>query len=78
MIRLTDAADGKLVGDVTEEQFKVLAGDLEEESVEDEDYWIDEATLEMLEEDGADPKLLAMLKKALGSREGFDCRWQKV
>jgi hypothetical protein len=78
MIRLTDAADGKLVGDVTEEQFKVLAGDLEEESVEDEDYWIDEATLEMLEEDGADAKLLAMLKKALGSREGFDCRWQKV
>ena len=78
MIRLTDAADGKLVGDVTEEQFKVLAGDLEEESVEDEDYWIDEATLEMLEEDGADPKLLAMLKKSLGSREGFDCRWQKV
>jgi hypothetical protein len=78
MIRLTDAADGKLVGDVTEEQFKVLAGDLEEESVEDEDYWIDEATLEMLEEDGADPKLVTMLKKALGNREGFDCRWQKV
>jgi processive 1,2-diacylglycerol beta-glucosyltransferase len=78
MIRLTDAADGKLVGEVTEQQFKVLAGDLEEESVEDEDYWIDEATLEMLEEDGADPKLVAMLKKALGAREGFDCRWQKV
>ena len=78
MIRLTDAETGKLVGDVTEEQFKVLAGDLEEESVEDEDYWVDEATIDMLEEDGADPKMLAMLKAALGTREGFECRWQRV
>jgi hypothetical protein len=78
MIRLTDAETGKLVGDVTEEQFKVLAGDLEEESAEDEDYWVDEATLDMLEEDGADPKLLAMLKATLGTREGFECRWARV
>jgi hypothetical protein len=78
MIRLTDAETGKLVGDVTEEQFKVLAGDLEEESAQDEDYWVDEATLDMLAEDGADAKMLAMLKTALGNREGFECRWQRV
>ena len=78
MIRLTDSETGKVVGDVTDEQFRMLAGDLEEESSKDEDYWIDEATLDMLEEDGADAALLAMLKTALGTREGFECRWERV
>ncbi len=29
----------------------------------------------MLETDGADPQLVALLRNALGEREGMDIRW---
>jgi processive 1,2-diacylglycerol beta-glucosyltransferase len=78
MIRLTDEEKGTVLGSVTEEQFQVVLNDLEEESAEDVNYWVDEATLEMLEEDGADAALVEMLRKALGEREGFEVRWERV
>jgi processive 1,2-diacylglycerol beta-glucosyltransferase len=77
MIRLTDKASGKLLGTVTEEQFKFLVDLLEEESSEDSDYFIDASTLEWMEEEGADPALVEVLKKALGAREEMEVRWQR-
>jgi hypothetical protein len=46
------------------------------ESPDDRDYWIDAATLEMLEESGADAEILHTLGGALGTREGVNVRWR--
>ena len=77
MIELYDAESDTLLGALTDEQFQSLADSLEEESTTDQDYYIDAATIDMLDEEAADPGLVAMLRKALAGREGMDVRWER-
>ncbi len=78
MIRLQDAERGTPIGTITEEQLQFLIDELEEESVEDTDYYVSTDTVDMLEENGGDPELVALLRKALAGREGLDVRWSSV
>jgi processive 1,2-diacylglycerol beta-glucosyltransferase len=78
MIELRDAESGAVLGSVTEAQLRFLADQLEEESLTDRDYYVDAATVEMLEDAGADAGLLALLRTALGNREGIEVRWSRV
>lgn len=75
MIQLYDEARGTLIGNVSETDFQFLSDQLEEESSEDHNYYISAPTIDMLEESGADPALVEMLRTALGGREGFEIRW---
>jgi len=75
MTKLYDAESGTLIGTITEDQLQVLRDQLEEEDSEDQDYYIDQATLIWLEEQNADPALLSLLGNALGRGEGMDIRW---
>ena len=77
MIQLYDKETGASLGAITEEQLQFLADQLEEESSEDRDYYINEPTLDAFEEAGADPALLALLPKALGEREEMEIRWAR-
>jgi len=77
MVQLHDNDTGALVGTITDDQLQFLLDQLEEESQEDTDYYIDEATLDLLDEGGADPKLMAVLRKALGSRTEMEIRWTR-
>ena len=77
MIRLYDNETGASLGEITEEQLRVLVDQLEEESTEDNDYYLDRATLDLLEEEGADPSLMSVLRAALGSREDMEIRWSR-
>lgn len=76
MIKLYDSATGALLGTVSEEQLQVLVDALEEESVEDRDYYINRATVDILEGRGAEPSLVRILRTALGERDDMDIRWQ--
>ena len=78
MIKIYDDSSGTVYGTITEEQLKFLIGELEEESLEDTDYYISQATLDMFEIDGADPDLLKLLRNALGKREDMDIRWSRT
>ena len=78
MVEIYDAERDTLLGTLSDEQFEAMAGSLEEESTSDQDYWIDSATIDMLEEDAADPELIGMLRSALGGREGMDIRWARA
>jgi hypothetical protein len=69
---------GRSLGEIGEAQLRQLFDLLEEESEADRDYWIDEATLELLAERGADPALVARLRDALAGREGFDVAWRDL
>ena len=76
--RLTEVDSGTVVGDLTQGQLAVLLDQLEEESSTDRDYYIDAATIDMIASAGADAELLAMLKRALGSREGVEVAWSRL
>ena len=78
MVELRDAERDTQLGTITEHQLKFLIDALEEESTSDNDYYISADTIEMLGTDGADADLLALLRRALGNREGIDIRWSRA
>ena len=65
------------IGSISDEELGQLIDALEEESEEDQDYYIDADTLAYLEDSQVSPSLLALLKKALGDKESIDIRWVK-
>lgn len=77
MIRLYDGETDRLIGEVSEAQLQVLIDHLEETSGSDRDYYIDGPTLEHLEDAGAGAGLLELLRRGLGTREGYEVRWER-
>lgn len=76
MPRLTRIDTGDDIGDITDKQLAFLVEQLEEEHEEDQDYFIDRDTLELLSDNGADPELIALLEKALGDDDSMDIAWE--
>ena len=77
MIRLYYNDTGDKVGEITDDQLQFLIDHLEEESLQDRDYYLERATVDMLESQGADARLLKVLRKALGERDGVEIRWSR-
>jgi hypothetical protein len=78
MIDLYDTATNARIGTITEAELQYLEGSLEQESVEDQDYYFDAATIDLLAQDGrATDHLLELLRKALGSADGVELRWRQ-
>ncbi len=77
MIELRDKDTDAFLGTITESQLQFLIDQLEEEDSEDTDYYINQATIEMFEQEGADPQLLSTLRKCLGKREDMEIRWSR-
>lgn len=77
MIQIHDKDTGARIGTLTEEQLQFLIDQLEEESGEDQDYYINETTVELFEENGADKALIALLREALNGRTEMEIRWSR-
>ena len=77
MVELFDKQSGAAVGTLTDDQFQYLVDHLEEESSDDEDYYVNRATVDILESEGADPGLVSVLRQALGDREEMDLHWTR-
>jgi hypothetical protein len=77
MVRVYDKATDAFLGEITDEQFQFLYDQLEEESNEDTDYFINVATLEMLGKRGADAGLLSILEQALQANGEGEVRWER-
>jgi hypothetical protein len=75
VINLYRAANDQLIGAVSPADLQVLIDVLEEESSEDQDYYIDAPTIDLLAEGGASEALINMLRLALGPADGIDVRW---
>ena len=78
MIELRDKATDEYLGTIDDDDLQFLIDDLEEESSEDRDYYIDSDTIQMLEDDGAPAGLITLLRKSLGSLDGVEVRWRRV
>ena len=76
MPRLIRLDTGNDIGNLSDAQLKFLVDQLEEEHEEDQDYFIDRDTLELLSDNGADPELLAMLEKAIGDDDSMNIAWE--
>ena len=75
MVKLYDNKTNKLLGSIADEQLQVLIDQLEEESGEDQDYYLNRETLDMLARAGANGELLAPLQQALGANGEGEIRW---
>ncbi|HEY4179863.1 MAG TPA: hypothetical protein VGM90_23640 [Kofleriaceae bacterium] len=65
------------IGTINEKQLKFLTDQLQEDREADEDHIvIDQDTLELLSDNGADPELLALLEKGLGDDDRMDVAWE--
>ena len=78
MIQLHEKETGIFVGIITDAQLQFLIDQLEEESADDTDYYLDHTTLDLFEEVGAEADLLALLRQALGTRDGIEIVWSRV
>ena len=78
MIQLHEKETGVFLGTITDAQLQFLIDQLEEESADDTDYYIDHATLDLFEDVGADAALLALLRQALGTCEGIEIVWSRA
>ena len=80
MPRLYNQATGATLGELTDAQLQFLVDNLEEEDTKDRDYYIDQATLDMLRERGGDSALLDLLEGALNDAgsdaDGVDIAWE--
>ncbi len=78
MIQLLDKETGSLLSSISEEELKFLIDNLEEESEDDTEYYLNRVTLEMLKEKGADQPLIDLLESALGDREDLEIEWSRT
>lgn len=77
VIDVYNKATNELLGSITEADLQVLVDALEEESSEDQDYYIDAATIDVIGDGRATDHLLLVLRKALGNAEGVEIRWNR-
>jgi len=78
MINIYDTSDNSLLGILDQKQLDFLIEEFEEEGTSDQDYYIDELTIEMLKSSGANEELLVFLRNCLKGREEVEIRWQKI
>ena len=77
MPRLYDKNTNALLGTITDADVQSLVDVLEEEDSRDVDYFIDDATVDILEVNGGSTALLKLLRTAIGATEGVEVRWEK-
>ena len=77
VIDLYKQPSNELLGSVTEADLQVLIDALEEESADDQDYYITPATIDVIADGRASDHLVGLLRKAVGDGEGVDIRWSR-
>jgi processive 1,2-diacylglycerol beta-glucosyltransferase len=77
MINLREKDTDKELGSISEAQFQFLVDQLEEETMDDNDYAISKTLLDYFESQGADPELVSLLRNALAGRDEMDIVWTK-
>lgn len=77
MIELYLKDTAQHLGSITEPELQYLVASLEETSADDRDYYIDQRTIDLLADGRATDHLVALLRKAVGTAEGVEIRWEK-
>ena len=78
MIQLRDKQSGSVLDSISEDDLQFLIDNLEEESEDDVDYYLNRSTLEIFKEKGISSTLLSVLENALGDREDMEIEWSRA
>ena len=78
MVKIFDLESNQLLAELTDEEFQHLADILEEESLEDDDYYINIGDVEFLAETGKSPSLVEKLNKILDGREDREIKFVRA
>jgi len=76
MIKLFDGETEKEIGEISEPQLEFLIEELADESIDEYTYNINPSVISYLEGSGADPRLLSLLRSALGSRASMELKYE--
>jgi len=76
-ITLYDNDSNAAIGAISETDLQFLIDNLEEETSDDQDYFLRRETVAMLGERGGSDSLMMLLRTALGENEGVEVRWQR-
>jgi hypothetical protein len=77
MVILSAKETGTFLGTISDVDLQLLIDQLEEEHLDDTDYYISAETIDQLEENGASEHLLSLLRAAIGSAEGVEISWKR-
>ena len=77
MVALSLKDGSAFLGTIDETDLQLLIDRLEEEDDQDTDYYISPMTIELLEQRGASPGLIRILKQAVGNSEGVEVVWKE-
>ena len=78
MITISNKESNESVGSITDSQLQVLIDHLEKTDPDDQDYYIDRRTIDMIKTVAADyAVVIETLETALGDREGVDIVWSR-
>lgn len=75
MPTLHDRATGAVIARLSPDQLQTLIDSFAGGASEDGDYTLSPATLQLLQEQGADDALITLLRNALGTSEGLEFQW---
>lgn len=78
MIELKNKDTGAVLGTLSEEDLRFLIDNLEEESEEDKDYYLNRTTLEMLKGRNAPSALVELLARAMGDGGEVEIEWSRT
>jgi len=78
MVNLYDRGTNRYLGEITEEELQFLIDNLEEESLTDVDYYINETMLESLREKGMSENLARLIESAMGDKKEIEIRYERV
>ena len=75
MIRLFDNENDAEIGSISDAQLELLVEELADESLDEYTYNINASVISYLEGSGADSGLVALLRRALGTRASMELRY---
>ena len=78
MYKLTNKLTDVVIGNITGLQLQFMINHLEEESLNDKDYWLHKSLLNTFQENGADPEVILLLTAAFGENEELEIVWEKI
>jgi len=77
VVKLYDKLTDRYLGEITEEELQFLIDNLEEESLTDVDYYINETMLKSLKEKGMSENLTRLIESAMADKEEVEIRHER-
>jgi hypothetical protein len=76
MIKIYNKATNEFLGRISEDELQFLVDHLEEESLDDHDYYLRRETIRKFVIEGATPRLIEVLEGGMGSMDTIEIRWE--